>query len=444
MFRGMRTFFIVWAGQLVSTIGSRITGFALGVWIYETTGSVTLFAANMLALTLPSIALAPLAGLLADRWDRRHVMLLADGGAALATLGVWLLNAAGILAVWHIYVATAFLAGFSTLQWPAYGAATTMLVPKDQLGRAGGLVQIGNAASELVAPAVAGALYVLSGLRTTLLLDLGTFIVAVATLVAVRFPPPPKVAEQDTEEKSFRDDLLYGWRYLLARPGLLGLVMMFAVMNFTASAAFVVLTPMLLDLTTPDVLGIIGSTAGIGMVLGTVVMSLWGGPKRRIYAIYVGEFLAGLFMMLIGLTPLIPLIVIGNFLFLFLNPITNGNSQALWQSKVAADVQGRVFAVRRMIAEAITPIALIIAAPLAERVFEPLMETGGPLADTFIGDVVGTGPGRGIGLMFIVMGGLYTLASVGGALYPRLRRVEIELPDSLPGTENAPAESSAD
>ncbi len=195
LFAGMRTFVIIWLGQLVSTLGSGLTGFALGVWIYQETGSTTLYAFNMLANAVPNLLLSPLAGALADRWDRRLVMIMSDAGAGLGTLAVAILALTQRLEVWHVYVATAFISGFSAFQWPAYSAATTLMVPKEQLGRAGGMVQIGEAVSQLISPALAGGLLVFAGLQGVILTDFATFLCAIATLAFVRFPRPAVTAE---------------------------------------------------------------------------------------------------------------------------------------------------------------------------------------------------------------------------------------------------------
>ncbi len=195
IFQGMRTFVIVWAGQFVSTIGSSLTGFALGVWIYQKTGSTTLFALNLLAYALPSLFLSPIAGALADRWDRRLMMILSDTGAGISTLVIAILAFTQHLEVWHIYLATAINSGCSTFQWPAYSAATTLLVPKEQLGRAAGMVQIGEAISQLIAPAIAGAMLVTTGLQGVIIVDFVTFLCAILTLAFVRFPKPAVTAE---------------------------------------------------------------------------------------------------------------------------------------------------------------------------------------------------------------------------------------------------------
>ncbi len=428
---GMRTFSIIWFGQVVSTIGSGLTGFALGVWVYQTTGSTTLFALNLLAFTLPNLLVAPFAGALADRWDRRWVMILSDSGASLSTLAVLLLVLTNHLQVWHIYLLTAWNAAFTTLQWPAYSAATTLLVPKSQLGRAGGMVQIGEALSQLISPALAGAMFMRTGLRGIALVDFATYLFAVFTLLMVRIPKPTTTPEGLASRGSLLNEMFYGWKYITARAGLFGLLCIFAVSNFLASLLNPLMLPMLLEMSTPAVVGYLASILGLGMLAGTLVMSLWGGPRRRIHGVLGYSMLCGLFIALFGLSATIPFMAVVGFALMFTMPIINGSSQALWQSKVATDVQGRVFAVRRMIAMSAIPLAYLCAGPLADNVFRPLLVEGGPLADHLVGRVLGVGPSRGIGLLFVINGLLNILVAGVGYLHLRIRNVEEELPDAV-------------
>ena len=436
---GMPGFLALWAGQLVSTIGSGLTQWGLSVWIYKETGSPTLFILSMLAAILPNVFLAPFAGLIVDRYDRRLIMLLSDSLAALTTLSVAMLISLGLLQIWHVYAAAFVYSISATFQWPAYGASTTLLVPKAQLGRAGGLVQIGEGVSQVFTPFLAGTLFVTVGLPGIILADLLTFLFALATTTITNIPSPERTASA-VQRESFWHEITFGWRYIAARPGLLAILMYFAVANFFGSISLPLLTPMLLDTASPDTVGLIGTLAGVGMLLGTLTMSAWGGPKRRAFAIMLGDLVGGLFMILTGLTPYIPLIVIAQFGFMFTIPITNANSQALWQSKVDPGVQGRVFSVRRMIAFSIMPIAYIAAGPLSEQVFRPLLIEGGPLAAS-VGTVIGIGPSRGLGLMMMVCGALYSLAALAALIYPRSRRVDLELPDAQP--DEAPQEDAA-
>ncbi len=427
---GMRIFTVIWFGQLISTLGSGLTGFALGVWVYEQTGSVTLFALNMLAFALPNLLVSPLAGALVDRWDRRWVMILSDSGAALTTLAVILLIFAGRLEIWHIYVITAIGAALNTFQWPAYSAATTMLVPKAKLGQAGGMVQIGEAVSQLISPAVAGALYVMTGLRGVVLIDFATFLIAVTTLLLVSIPQPESTIEGRAGKGSLLQEAVYGWRYILSRPGLLGLLLVFAAYNFLTGLSYPLIAPMVLDMASPQIYGIFGSLVGLGMLVGTLVMSIWGGPHRRIHGVLAFLAISGVLTALLGFTPYIPVMALAGFGLAFTMPIINGSSQAIWQSKVAVDVQGRVFSARRMIAWSTTPLAFALAGPLADRIFKPLLMPDGALASS-VGQVIGVGPGRGIGLLFIVIGLTCSVVALSGYLNPRIRKLEDELPDTV-------------
>ena len=208
--RSIRTFAVIWFGQLVSTLGSGLTGFALGVWIYQETGSTTLFALNLLAYAVPNLVVSPFAGALVDRWDRRRIMILSDTGAGLSTVMVALLYFSGQLEVWHVFLLTAINSAFTTFQWPAYSAVTTLLVPKAQLGRASGMVQIGEAISALASPAIAGVLFVTVGIQGVVMVDFVSYAIAVLTLLVVHVPRPP-VTEAGVEGKnSLLQEAAYG------------------------------------------------------------------------------------------------------------------------------------------------------------------------------------------------------------------------------------------
>jgi MFS family permease len=428
--RGFRTFGLIWIGQLISLTGTSMTGFALGVWVYQRTGSVTQFALIALFVTTPTILISPIAGALVDRWDRRWAMILSDVGAGIGTLIMALLLFADGLEVWHIYLAVGISSVFSAFQWPAYTAATTLLVPKEHYGRASGMVQLSEAAAQIVSPVIAGILVVSVGVKGVILLDVVSFTFAVGTLLLVRIPRPPVSTEGEEGKGSLLKEAAYGWNYIRARSGLFGLLIFFAVTNFSASIAMVLFQPMILELATPAVLGTIMSVSGIGMLIGGVTMSAWGGPKRKIYGVLLFELLIAFCLILAGLKPSLIMIGAAAFIAFFGIPLINGSSQAIWQRKVAPDVQGRVFSIRRMIAMSAQPISFLIAGPLADRVFEPLLAVDGWLAAS-VGQVIGVGPGRGMAFMFILMGvfGIFTVGA--GYLYPRLRLVELELPDAI-------------
>ena len=427
----MRAFAIIWLGQAVSLVGSGLTGFALGVWVFQRTGSATDFALIGLTAVLPRVLLSPLAGALVDRWDRRRVMILADLGAGLSTLLVMLLLAAGRLELWHIYALTLVSAAFGTLQWPAFMAAITLLIPQKNLGRANGLVQLGQAASEILSPALAGVLMAPIGLEGVILIDVTTFVFAVGTLLLVRLPRPASGAKNAPETGSLWRDLSFGWRYIFARPGLRGLLLFFAAVSFLWGMVGALIVPLILSWTSGDLLGAVISIAGVGMLVGSLVMSVWGGPRRRVNGILAFELLSGVCFVLIGLRPSFWPVAAGAFGAHVTIAIVFGSNQALWQSKVAPDIQGRVFATQQMVTRAASPLAYLLAGPLADGVFEPFMAGGGALA-TELGRVLGTGAGRGIGLLFVLMGVAKIAVSLAGTLNPRIRHVEDDLPDAAP------------
>ncbi len=426
--RGFRTFLTIWAGQLVSLTGSGLTGFALGVWVYQSTGSVTQFALISLFTALPGIVFSPVAGALVDRWDRRRAMILSDTGAGMCTLVVAILLVLNRLEVWHIYALMALSSTFSAFQWPAYSAATTMLVPQEQLGRASGLVQMGQAFAQIASPVLAGALMGVIHIGGVILIDFATFLVALATMLVVRIPRPQVTMAGQEGRGSLWHEAAFGWHYIMARRGLLALLLFFAANNLVMGIVSVLFTPLVLSFTTATALGAILSAGGLGFLAGSLVMSAWGGPKVRIKGIYAFAMMQGLVLFLAGFPPQALILGLAASLFFFCLPIINGCSQAIWQVKTAADVQGRVFAVRRMIAWSTTPLAYLIAGPLADHIFEPLMAEGGPMAGS-LGPIIGVGPGRGIALLYLVLG----VASLGVVtvawLYGPMRRVEAELPD---------------
>jgi MFS transporter, DHA3 family, macrolide efflux protein len=424
-------FGIIWLGQLVSTLGSSITGFALGIWVYQRTGSATQFSLIAFCGVLPSILFSPLAGALVDRWNHRWTMILSDFGGGLITLAIFLLLVTGRFEVWHIYVLSALSSTFSAFLGPAYIAATSLLLPKQHLGRAGGMVQMEQGIVQLAAPMLGGLLLEIIQLQGILLLDMAACLFALVILLSIHFPRASATPAREPNKGSLLHEIAYGWTYLTSQPGLLGLLMFFAVSNFLSGIVGILFGPLVLSFASPSVFGALLSIAGIGMLIGSLVMSVWGGPQRRMHAVFSVMLLSGLCVLITGSSPSILIIGIATFLAFVGDPVLNACTQVIFQEKVAPYVQGRVFALTGAIAGATLPLAYLVAGPLADYVFEPLMVPDGPLAGS-VGQLIGVGPGRGIGLMFVVIGALTTIVTVVAYLYPRLRLVEDELPDAIP------------
>jgi DHA3 family macrolide efflux protein-like MFS transporter len=428
--RGMKTFLVIWVGQLVSIIGSGLTGFALSVWMFEQTGQATPIALNALFFNLPRVILSPIAGSMADRYNRRMILILADTGAALTTLAIAIILISGNLQVWQIYLTTAISAAFSV-----YRASITMLVPKKDLARAGGIQQIGFAVESILTPVIASVLYLAVGLQGVILIDFATFFVAIGALALVHIPQPKRTTDGEGEgqKKSMWQDAVFGWQYLRKRPGLFGLLWYYAVVNFFLSLSGVLVIPLVLSFGVATDIGVIQMAGGAAMLIGGVLMGIWGGPKSRlIWGVIAAIALSGVGYFMAGLSPSTLLIGSAQFVILFFIPISAAMSQAVWQKKVEPGIQGRVFAIRSMIAFMIIPLANLVAGPLADKVFEPLMQVGGALSTTFVANLVGVGAGRGIALIFIVSALSLWLSSGYAFANRRIRNLEQEIPDAIP------------
>jgi DHA3 family macrolide efflux protein-like MFS transporter len=427
---GQRVFALIWLGQLVSLIGSNLSSFALGVWVYKGTGSATNFALLSFFIAFPGVITSPLAGALVDRWKRRTAMIISDSGAGLTTLAILLLLLAGSLKLSHIYLAVAAAAIFNAFRWLAYSSSVSVLLPKRHAGRASGLIQGGPALAQVISPALAGSLVMMVGITGVLLIDLVSFIFALVTILVVDIPTPVATAEGKAARSSLVHESAYGWFYLRSRPGLFGLLILLALTNSIIGVVTVLASPLVLTFASPAVLGFILSIGGSGMVISSIAVSTWGGPKNHVSGVLGFILLMGVCIVVAGLRPSELLFAVAVFFFFFALAIINSSSHAIWLCKVAADLQGRVFAVRSMLGWLSLSIAYLLAGPLADRIFEPLLAVGGPLAGT-MERIIGVGPGRGIGLLFTILGVLTMLIAIGGWLFPRLRFVEDELPDMI-------------
>ena len=428
--KNMRTFTTIWFGQLISLLGSGLTGFALGVWIYQQTGKATPFALTVLFANLPPVMLGPIVGSIADRYDRKKIMLLADTGNALVTLAAFLLLLTDSLQIWNIFVIVLIGSIFGAFQEPAFAASVVMIVPKKELQRANGMAQMSNALGNLVSPLLSGFLFVLVGLKGIILIDFITYFAALFTLIISKIPMP--LISEELKKSAGWKEAMVGWHYIRMHGGMLGLVIFFAVINFMLNFAAVLTSPMVLATFTPEILGTIMTVSGFGMLLGSVLLSTWGGPKKNKINFIIGlAVFTTLGLGLAGLRANPFIIGAGFFILMFFVPLISGTSQSIFQAKVPLDIQGRVFAMRSMISRSMMPLAFLSAGPLTDYIFEPLMAEGGALANSLIARIIGVGPGRGIGLLFLIcaFGGMVTIASAWGN--KKVRRIEFDIPDVI-------------
>jgi MFS family permease len=343
----MKQFAVIWLGQIVSLLGSAMTWFAFTIWAWEKTGQPsTMVLLNFLAF-LPMTLLSPFAGALVDRSNRKLVMMFSDMATALGTLIVFILYLNNALEIWHLYV-IGFVAGcFGAFQYPAYISAMTMIVPKEHYARAEGMMGVAYASSMVLGPAFGAILLEARGMAFVMSVDLLTFLAAFGTLLWAHIPQPP-VSEIGRQNRgSLWQDMLFGFRYIYKHAGLFSLMRIVMATGFFLAIGTALITPMILSRSNSVALAAVRAAGALGGIVGGALLSVWGGPKRRIH----GVLLFGAAECLLGLTWLgasstLLFWTIGNFFFSFFEPFVEGSDLSIWQSKVEADVQGRVFSAR--------------------------------------------------------------------------------------------------
>jgi MFS transporter, DHA3 family, macrolide efflux protein len=441
---GLFGFTVVMIGQVVSLIGTAMSGFALTIWAYQLTGSATALALVGFFFVTPMLLLSPLAGALVDRSNRKLMMMLSDLASGLATVAVLILYTSGHLQIWHLYIANAVSGAFQAFQWPAFSAAITTMMPKEQYGRANGMMALAESGSGILAPVLAGALLGIIGLGGVLAIDVITFCAAILALLMVHVPQPQTTAVGQASRGSLWQESIFGFRYIWQRPSLLGLQLVFMTGNFLATISYTLMAPMILARTGNDALslGTVSSIGAIGGVIGGLVMSAWGGTKRKVHGVLTGWMLSGLFETLLGLGRTVPVWAVSSFIGQSLAPWINGSNQAIWQAKVAPDVQGKVFSIRRLIAWFTLPAGTLIAGPLADYVMEPaMMQPTSSWLSRIFAPLVGTGPGAGMALIIVLCGlGIVAVGLSGYAVHV-IRNAELLMPDYEEGLVPETAET---
>ncbi len=426
----MRVFFWLWLGQSVSSFGSGLSAFAVGVWLFQKTGTATPLTLAVLFGNTPGILLSPLAGLIVDRYNRKIVILLSNIGQALTTLALLLVVISGNIDLWKIYLFLALANAFSTFQWPAEQATVSLLVPSEHLGRANGLQSLGEGAATLVAPIAAGLLVPTIGISGTIIIDMLTFVFGALVLSALSIPNPEKSPERPELKKySVREEVFLGWKFIKNHSGLLNMLLIGAAVNLTGFfVTFRLVTPLVLSRTSDTaILGWIGSAFGLGMISGGSLMSIWGGPRRKILGVFGSILVSGLFgQLLFGLGSITFVWMVAVFIGSFVIPIWGGCANAIWQSKTPKELQGRVFALRRLISQFTAPIGLLLIGPLADAVLQPFWKAHGP---NLLGGWPGSLPGGGYAMAFVILGLFTALIAFGCVFIPSVRSIDDELPD---------------
>jgi DHA3 family macrolide efflux protein-like MFS transporter len=426
----MRTFTIIWFGQLVSTIGSAMTAFAFSLWIWQITGSATALALVGFFSQLPRIFIALFAGMIVDRFNRKRLMILGDTSAVICTIVVGVLYATQRLEIWHLYAVVALHGGFGQVQNLAYSSSVALMVPKQHYTRASSMGSLVTNSAAILSPALAGSLYPLIGLSGIIWVDVTTFAAAFSTLLLVQIPQPSQMIEFDAKPEGVVKKVTFGFQYILQRPGLVAMSLAFSSFWFVHQLGEYLLKPMILARTSGDVqiLGTVATAAGVGGLIGAVSLSIWGGFKRRVGGMLLGFIGVGLGKTVLGFGQS-PVVWIPAQIWASLCvPLLFCSSNAIWYAKVPPVVQGRVFAADEMIGLIIASTTALIVGPLADQVFEPAMQPDGVLAPIF-GSFLGTGSGSGIALLYVLTSLCIVFIGVSGYAFQTLRDVEHVLPD---------------
>lgn len=426
---GVRTFYALATAQTVSQIGSNMSFLAVGIYLYQQTGQATPLALLSTLLLLPKILAGGVAGVLADRYDRRTLMIVGDTGAALASVALLLSLSSGAFEAWHVYVATLWQALFSTLQRPAFEASVSQLVPEGHRHRANAFTQLSGSTALLASSALTGVLYVVVGVVGIFLIDLVSFGVGVVTTLLVRIPMPPRTAGVTAAAGG---SMLSAWRaglqFLWARRPLFILIVQTALFGFFIGSSYALTTPYLLARTGSEpMLGILTTVLSVGGLVGAVVIGAWGGFKRRVDTI-LGAMAVVLAATVLFGTEQPPLVMaVTLFTAMMHVAIANTMSMTLLQAKVPGEMQGRVFAIYSQMTLMLAPLGYLLIGPLADRVFTPLASSPA-WADSAAGRLFGVGAGGGMGVLFAATGALALVVTAATYALPSVRRMEATLP----------------
>lgn len=429
-----RSFCLVWVSQLLSKTGAGMTGFALGVWLFERTGSVLDFSGIILFGTLPGLLLTPWAGSIADRYDQRSIIIGTESLVAVCIAMIGCLVWFEKFAVWHLYAIQAVISVSMAFEEPAAYASISNLVPKTQLGRASGLFVVSSAVPQLFAPLMAGALMGIIGLPGIIALDLTTLIISLLLLCGVTFPPLPRLGEDTLSSTASGlrrtvSDIVNSLTFLQERPALALLYGYMTLATFLTGMVAVLVTPLVLSIHSASILAVVMTSAAAGALIGGLALSVGGGPSRWITLVLVLNLFEGLAIALAGITTSVVGLCFCAFSLMLCNTMFSTCVESLSRRKVPRERQGRVFALRQVITLSATPLSAITGGVLVEYVFEPALLERGAWFET-VGVWFGTGAGRGTGLFFLVIGVLGMLASLLSMTHCRLRRLEQDVPDA--------------
>ena len=411
-------FLIMWSGQLISSIGSGLTAFALGIYIFQQTGSAINYSLVILAAFLPSFIFKPIGGTLSDRVNRRSLMVVGELGSALGLIFIILTLHQGITQLWPIYLGTMISSIFVAFQNPAYKASITDLVEEKNYSKASGLMQLAESSKYIISPILAGILLKLVNIKMVLLIDALTFLLAILTILWISVDSSAE--KKPNIDNHFLADFMSGFKYFIYHRDILCLLLITSIVTFFIGLYQALLGPMVLAFANSQIFGTSVTISASGMLISSLLMGIFGKSTNKIAILSIGLFLNGIFFSLIGISINIVLVTFFSFLFFFALPFVNTSLDVLIRSNVDNNMQGRIWSIVSLISQSGMAIAFLIAGYLADKVFNPLLQADGVLSSS-IGLIIGTGNGRGIGLIFILSG---LFVSIIGLIISRVKIIK--------------------
>ncbi|MHA1926234.1 MAG: MFS transporter [Candidatus Thorarchaeota archaeon] len=365
----MKNFMKILGGQGFSLVGSALVQFALVWWLTITTESAIVLVIGTIMALLPQIVVSPFAGVLVDRWDRRKVMVYSDSIMALMIVLLAFLFVQGSAHIFHVYGIMAIRSALGVFQWPALQASVSLMVPDEHLSRINGIYQSLTGLAQIAAPPLGAILLLIMPIQTILLIDIGTAALAILPLMFIKIPQPDKGPPAD-EKSSILTDMMEGVRFLTRwRGGQFTLfAMMITNMILIPSMSLIPIFTLVHFNGGAFELAWLQSALGVGMLVGGIALSVWGGFKRRMDTVVVAVIAMGIAIVVVGFTPsgLFFLAVVGLFITGVMVPIASGSIMAILQAIVPKEIQGRVFSVVISLSPLMAPIGLALAGPIAE------------------------------------------------------------------------------
>lgn len=414
-------FMILWAADFYASIASGLTAFALGIYMFEMTGTATSVALTVLFAFLPAMLLNPVAGVLADRFDRRLMMMIGDGCSALGLVYILFCIMTGHVSEWQVYLGVGINSVFVALLEPAFKATITDLLTKEQYAKASGLVQMAGSAKFLLSPFIAGFLLTVTDIRTVLMIDITTIAVTIPVTMLIKKQISTIKAEHD--KQGFFREFADGWQVISSNKGLLLMILIISLVTFYMGFLQTLYTPLMLTITDAKTLGIVESISAVGMLASSILLGVFTITRKYVNQLVIGLILSGIFIALLGLTTSVFIISLSGFLFFATLPFINTSADVLTRANIPNDKQGRVWGLIGILSQFGFVIAYAVSGLLADHVFNPLLVENGVLAST-VGYVVGTGNGRGIGFMLFISGIMLAGSAILLGRIPSIRELE--------------------